>query len=300
MQDSATRSVRHQWFSVISILLSLALAACQYAAPAARMNVPTLAAAEAHAQSDPRYAGIVVDTASGSVLYAEDADSVRHPASLAKMMTLYVLFDALRAGSLAMNSTISISAHAARQPASKLGLRPGETVTVRDAILAICVRSANDVAAAIGESLAGSEPAFAARMTEKARALGMTSTLFTNATGLPDPKMVTTARDMAILARALQTDFPERYGYFSTRAFTWKGRSLQSTNQLLGALPGVDGMKTGYIRASGYNLVASAKRGGKRIIVVVMGEKTGSARNGHVAALIEAYLPAGGGLFALR
>jgi D-alanyl-D-alanine carboxypeptidase len=128
----------------------------------------------------------------------------------------------------------------------------------------------------------------------------MTSTLFTNATGLPDPKMVTTARDMVILARALQTDFPDRYGFYSTRGFTYKGRQLQSTNQLLGALPGVDGMKTGYIRASGYNLVASAKRGGKRIIVVVMGEKTGSARNGHVAALIEEYLPASSGLFAAR
>jgi D-alanyl-D-alanine carboxypeptidase len=284
---------------LLSLLLAFALAACQYGSPSSRaLNIPTLASAEARAQSDPRYAGIVVDTASGTVLYAEDADSIRHPASLAKMMTLYLLFEAIRDGTLSMNSEIAVSAHAAREPASKLGLKAGESITVREAVLAICVRSANDVAVAVGEALAGSEAAFAQRMTQKGRALGLTATLFTNATGLPDPKMVTTARDMAILARALQTDFPDRYGYFSTRAFTYKGRKLQSTNQLLGALPGVDGMKTGYIRASGYNLVASAKRGGKRIVVVVMGEKTGSARNGHVAALIEKYLPESAGLFA--
>jgi D-alanyl-D-alanine carboxypeptidase len=286
---------------LIPALLAVAfLAACQSGGPpsAHALQIPSLAEAEARATVDPRYAGIVVDTASGNVLYSEDADSERHPASLAKMMTLYLLFDAVRSGALSMNSEIPVSAHAASQPPSKLGLKAGESITVRDAILAICVRSANDVAVAVGEQLAGSEDAFAARMTAEGRALGLTATRFTNATGLPDPQMVTTARDMAVLARALQTTFPDRYAFFSTRAFTYAGRKLQSTNQLLGALPGVDGMKTGYIRASGYNLVASAKRGGKRIIVVVMGEKTGSARNGHVAALVEEYLPRNGGLFA--
>jgi D-alanyl-D-alanine carboxypeptidase len=262
--------------------------------------MPTLAVAEAQAQSDPRYAGMVVEAASGHILYEENAESTRHPASLAKMMTLYLLFEAIRDGRLAMNDALPVSASAARQPPSRLGLKAGQSISVGDAILALCVRSANDVAGVMAEALAGSESAFAARMTEKGRALGLSATLFTNATGLPDPKMVTTARDMAILARALQRDFPERYQFFSTRGFTYAGRKLQSTNRLLGTLSGVDGMKTGYTRMSGYNLVASAKRGGKRIIVVVMGEKSGAARNAHVAALIEEYLPENVSLVASR
>ena len=282
---------------LLPLLALLVLAACQ--SGGAKMDVPSLSLAEARAVNDPRYAGIVVDTASGEVLYAEDADSKRHPASLTKLMTLYLLFEEIDAGRLTMATPLRVSAHAARMPASKLGLKAGQTIGVRDAILAICVRSANDVAVVVAEAIAGSEDAFAKRMNAKARALGLRSTFFDNATGLPDKRQVTTARDMAVLARALQTDFPARYGFFSTRSFTYKGHTLKSTNQLLGALPGVDGMKTGYIRASGYNLVASAKRGGKRVIVVVMGEKTGSARNGHVAALIEEYLPSGG-LFAAR
>ena len=286
---------------LLLLLLPFLLAACQSGPPSSRgLVIPSLAAAEARAQSDPRYAGIVVETESGRVLYSEDADSIRHPASLAKMMTLYLLFEAVRDGRFDMRSELAVSARAASQPASKLGLKAGETISVRDAILALCVRSANDVAVVVAEAIAGSEPAFAARMTARGRGLGLASTRFTNASGLPDPKMVTTARDIAVLARALQTDFPERYAFFSTRSFTYEGRKLTSTNQLLGALPGIDGMKTGYIRASGYNLVASAKRGGKRIIVVVMGEKSGSARNGHVAALVEKYLPQRSGVFAFR
>jgi len=286
---------------LITLLGALLLAACQSAPPSSRtLQIPSLAVAEARAIEDPRYAGIVVDTASGDVLYAEDADSPRHPASLAKLMTLYLLFGALHDGTLTMASAIPVSAHAAAQPASKLGLKAGGTISVQDAILAICVRSANDVAVAVGEELAGSEPAFAEEMTRKGRELGLTSTRFTNATGLPDDRTVTTARDIAKLARAVQVDFPERYSFFSTRTFTYAGRTLNSTNQLLGAIPGVDGMKTGYINASGYNLVASARRNGKRILVVVMGEKTGAARNGHVAALIEEYLPQNSGLFAAR
>lgn len=281
--------------------MTLLLAACQSGPPSSRaIQIPSLAVAEARAVEDPRYAGIVIDTGSGDVLYSEDADSLRHPASLAKLMTLYLLFDALKEGTLSMASTIPVSAHAASQPPSKLGLKAGQAIRVHDAILAICVRSANDVAVAVGEKLAGSEDAFAAAMTRKGRELGLTSTRFTNATGLPDDRMVTTARDIARLARAVQVDFPERYALFSTRSFTYEGRALNSTNQLLGALPGVDGMKTGYIRASGYNLVASARRNGKRILVVVLGEKTGAARNGHVAALIEEYLPQNTGLFAAR
>ncbi len=280
------------------LALPLLLGACA-SSGGVKMDVPSLAHAEARAQADPRYAGIVVDAGSGAVLYAEDADSRRHPASLTKMMTLYLLFSEIEAGRMSMATPLNVSTHAARMPASKLGLKPGQSITARDAITAICVRSANDVAVVVAEAIAGSEGAFAARMNAEARALGMGATHFDNATGLPDRQQVTTARDMALLARALQTRFPQYYKYFGTEGFTWKGRKLKSTNQLLGALPGVDGMKTGYIRMSGYNLVASAKRGDKRIIVVVMGEKTGSARNGHVAALIEAYLPRRG-LFATR
>jgi D-alanyl-D-alanine carboxypeptidase len=171
---------------------------------------------------------------------------------------------------------------------------------VRDAILAICVRSANDVAVVVAEAISGSESAFARQMTAKAKSLGMASTTFRNASGLPAPPSITTARDVALLARALQVNFPSRYGFFSTRSFKYAGRELRSTNQLLGAIPGVDGMKTGYIRASGYNLVASARRGGRRIIVVVMGEKSGVMRDGHVAALVEEFLPARSGIFAYR
>ncbi len=283
---------------LLPLLLALLLAACASHAPS--FDIPSLAAAEAHAQADARYAGYVVDVATGEVLYAEDANSPRHPASLTKMMTLYLLFEELRDGRLTMNSVLPVSAHAARQPPSRLGLKAGERISVHDAILAICVRSANDVAVVVAEAIGGSEDGFALRMNAKARALGLSATHFDNATGLPDRAQITTARDMAVLARALQTDFPERYSFFGTRGFTWHGHALKSTNHLLGSIPGVDGMKTGYIRASGYNLVASAKRGGRRIIVVVMGERSGSARNGHVAALIDAYLPEKGLIAALR
>jgi D-alanyl-D-alanine carboxypeptidase len=262
--------------------------------------VPTLAKAEARAQSDPRYAGIVVDAGSGAVHYAEDADSRRHPASLTKLMTLYVLFQEIEAGRFALSSKLPVSANAAKMPASKLGLKRGQKIAVKDAILAITVRSANDVAVVVAEAIAGSEAAFVERMNREARALGLSSTRFRNSTGLPDARQITSARDIATLARLLQVRFPERYSYFGVRSFSYKGRKLTSTNQLLGEISGVDGMKTGYIRMSGYNLVASAKRGGKRIIVVVMGEKSGSARNGHVAALIDEFLPSGGGLFAAR
>jgi D-alanyl-D-alanine carboxypeptidase len=275
------------------LLAAILLAGCQTAGPPSvrGVPVPTLSVAEERAIGDPRYAGMVVETATGRVLYSEDADQLRHPASLAKLMTLYLLFEAIEQGRLSMTSELAVSAAAAAQPPSKIGVKAGETIRVRDAILALCVRSANDVAVVVAETLAGSEPAFAQLMTAKARALQMGSTTFRNASGLPDPPSITTARDIAVLARRLQVDFPSRYHFFSTKEFRYADRDWKSTNQLLGAINGVDGMKTGYIRASGYNLVASAKRRGKRVIVVVMGEKTGAARDGHVAALVEAYLP---------
>jgi D-alanyl-D-alanine carboxypeptidase len=241
--------------------------------------------------SDPRHAVIVVDANSGQVLHSEDADGIRHPASLAKMMTLYILFGDIEAGRLSLDDPLPVSAHAAGQPASKLGLRAGEMIPVRAAIEAIAVRSANDAAVVVAEAIAGSEPAFAARMTTKARELGMRRTRFTNASGLPDPQQVTTARDMAILARALQTRFPGHYAVFSRREMAWAGRTHDNTNKLIGVVDGVDGIKTGYIRASGYNLVASARRGDDRVIVIVMGGKSGDTRDAEVAALIDEYLP---------
>lgn len=286
---------------IILCLIAVLLAACQSSgsgSSSAQLSVPSLAQAEARAQSDPRYAGIVIDVKSGEILYQENADARRYPASLAKMMTLYILFEEIEAGRMSRRQALPVSRHAARQPPSRLGVKAGSTITVSDAILAIAVRSANDVAVVVAEAIAGSESAFAARMTAKARQLGLHSTVFRNASGLPDSGMTTTARDMAMLARALQSRFPRESRVFSTKSFSRNGLRYTSTNKLLGKVPGVDGMKTGYTRASGYNLVVSVRRRGRHLIIVVMGEKSGSARNGHVAALIEEYSP--GGLFAYR
>jgi D-alanyl-D-alanine carboxypeptidase len=280
---------------IVLLALTLLLAACQ---GARGPDTDTLAYAAA-TERDPRYAAIVVDAGSGDVLYSENAEARRHPASLAKMMTLYLVFEAIDAGRLSMDAALPVSAAAAREPASKLGLKAGSSIALRDAVLAVCVRSANDAAVVMAEAVAGSEGAFVARMNAKARALGLSATHFENATGLPDSAQVTSARDMAVLALALQRDFPARYRLFSTREFRYGGKTYRSTNELLGKVAGLDGIKTGYIRASGYNLAASVKRGGKRIVIVVMGGPSGAARNAQVAALIDEHMPSGG-LFASR
>jgi D-alanyl-D-alanine carboxypeptidase len=207
------------------------------------------------------------------------------------MMTLYILFEEIDSGRLGLGSGLVVSPKAASQPPSKLGLKAGSTIRVADAIPAIAVKSGNDVALVVAENISGSESAFAQRMTRTARALGMHNTVFRNASGLPDPAQITTARDMAILARALQQRFPSRYAVFSQRTFTYRGHTYQSTNKLLGKLPGLDGLKTGYIRASGYNLAASVRRDGRRIIVIVFGGPSGAARDAQVTALAEEYLP---------
>ena len=246
-------------------------------------------------EQDPRYAAIVMEADSGDVLYSVSADATRYPASLAKMMTLYILFQEIEAGRLSLDSELFVSANAAAQPPSKLGVRAGSTIRVEDAIYATAVRSANDVAVVIAENIAGSEPGFAALMTRTARGLGMNSTTYRNASGLPDPGMITTARDVARLARALQTDFPRYYRIFSTRTFTYDGHTHKSTNDMLGEVPGMDGIKTGYTRASGFNLATSVSRDGKRIIVVVMGEPSGAARRADVTALVEEHFPSRSG-----
>jgi D-alanyl-D-alanine carboxypeptidase len=279
---------------LLCLLAALLLAACASSPDGPRVSQRSAAAiayGDPSAFHDPRYAAIVVDAESGEVLHAQNADALRHPASLAKMMTLYILFGEMEAGRFSLDDPLPVSAHAARQPASKLGLKAGQTIRVGDAIGAIAVRSANDVAVVVAEAISGSEPAFADRMTSTALSLGMSRTRFTNASGLPDPAQVTTAHDMAVLARALQTRFPGEYPVFSRRTFAYAGRTHQSTNKLLGVVDGVDGIKTGYIRASGYNLAASARRGGRRIIVIVFGGSSGAARDAQVAALVEEYLP---------
>lgn len=243
--------------------------------------------AQARTGLQPRYAAVVVDHASGDVLLAEDQDGVRHPASLTKMMTVYLAFEAVRAGKVTLRTKLPVSARAAARPPSKLGVRSGSSISVEHAILALLTKSANDVASVVAEGLAGSETAFARQMTEKARLLGMKKTRFKNASGLPDPEQVTTARDMARLAQRLIDDFPEYYSYFSQAEFHYAGRTVRSHNGLLGRYPGTDGLKTGYISASGYNLVASSIRGGRRLIAVVLGGKTARARDQQVMRLLD-------------
>ena len=236
-------------------------------------------------------AAIVVDHKTGKVLYASNADAQRYPASLTKMMTLYLLFEAIENGRTSLDSKITMSAFAASQPPSKLGIRAGRTISVRDAILALVTRSANDVATAIAEHISGSEKTFAQLMTNRARQLGMTKTTFRNAHGLPNSSQVTTARDMATLGRALQDHFPKYFGYFSTPSFVWAGSRIGNHNRLLGRVEGVNGIKTGYTRASGYNLVTSVDRDGRQIVAVVLGGDTGKARDARMAELIKQYLP---------
>lgn len=242
-----------------------------------------------------KYAVIVVDANSGRTLHQVAASEQRYPASLTKMMTLYMLFEAMDSGRVPRGGQIPVSAHCARQPPSKLGLKAGATIDVGSAVAALSVKSANDVACAVGEYLGGgSEERFASMMTAKARSIGMGRTAFRNASGLPDGGQVTTARDMALLGMALRKRFPHHFANFSARSFAFHGRTINGHNRLLGRVEGVDGIKTGYIRASGFNVVTSVGRGGKRLVVVVMGGKTARERDAHVEELIERYLPGSG------
>lgn len=238
-----------------------------------------------------KFSALAVDARTGDILFASDADGLRHPASLTKVMTLYILFQELKAGRLTLDSRLTVSRYASGRPPTKLGIKPGTTVRVEDAIKALVTLSANDMAVAVGETIAGSEAAFAKRMTETARALGMSRTTFRNASGLPDPRQVTTARDMATLSLRVQRDFPQYYPYFRITSFQYGGRTIRTHNKLLGRFEGTDGIKTGYIRASGFNLTTSAKRGDKRIIGVVMGGRTGRARDVYMMAMLNKAFP---------
>ncbi len=235
----------------------------------------------------PKYAAFLVDADSGEVLYARQADAPRFPASITKVLTLYLAFDALTKGRLTQDEAIAISARAAAQAPSKLGLAPGETIRVRDAIGVIATRSANDIAVALAERIGGSEAGFAALMTDKARALGMKNSTFVNATGLPDKRQLTTARDIATLSRAVIRDFPQFYGVFSQVAYDFEGEAIGNHNHLLTTLPGVDGIKTGFTNAAGFTLAASAAHDGVRLIAVVLGGPSRMARDNNVTDLLD-------------
>ena len=255
------------------------------------LSLVLLGASPSVGQAGPKFAALTVDARNGKVLFQENADGIRHPASLTKMMTLYVLFQDLKAGKINLDSPIRMSARAAGMAPSKLGVKPGKTITVETAIRALVVKSANDVAAAVAENLGGTEAAFAKRMTRTARALGMSRTTFVNASGLPDSDQVTTARDMATLGLRLMRDYPQYYPYFRATSFTYAGRTIKGHNRLLGKFEGTDGIKTGYIHASGFNLVSSARRGQKRLVGVVLGGKTGNSRNAYMMKMLEKQFP---------
>ncbi len=246
--------------------------------------------AEAEA-ANSKYAGIVVDANTGNVLYSENADRLQYPASLTKMMTLYLTFEALEQGRIRLDSAVPFSAHASGQAPTKLGVRPGGTISVEQAILGLVTLSANDASTALGELLGGSEDRFAQIMTAKAHALGMTRTTYRNANGLPNTAQMTTARDQARLGIALRQHFPQYYGYFSTQSFKFGNRIIRSHNRLVGSVRGVDGIKTGYTRAAGFNLVSSVQVDGKSIVGVVLGGASTPARDTQMRNLIASYLP---------
>lgn len=246
-----------------------------------------IAAASLEPARAAKYAAIVIEETSGKVLFARNADKSRYPASLTKIMTLYLLFEELESGRMTMRTKLPVSRVAASRSPSKLYLKPGQTITVKDAIYALITKSANDVATVVGEALSGTEREFGKRMTRKARALGMSATTFRNASGLPHSKQRTTARDMARLAIAMRRDFPQYFGFFSTKSFRWRGKRFGNHNKLLSNYTGTDGIKTGYIDASGFNLVATVERNGVRLIGVVFGGRTGKTRDAHMVKILD-------------
>jgi D-alanyl-D-alanine carboxypeptidase len=243
------------------------------------------------AQAKVPFSAIAIDARTGKLLAGTDVDGARHPASLTKIMTLYLLFQDLNAGRIKLSTKLVVSRRASGMAPSKLGLKPGSTITVETAIKALVTKSANDVAATVGENLGGSEANFAGRMTRVARSLGMKRTTFLNASGLPNPGQWTTARDMATLGLRVQRDFPQYYPYFRISTFTYNGRAIRNHNRLLGRYAGTDGIKTGYIRASGFNLVTSAKRGNRRVVGVVLGGRSGGSRNAYMMSMLNSVFP---------
>jgi len=239
---------------------------------------------------DPPYAAIVIDAKSGGVLHAANPDAPRHPASLTKIMTLYLLFERLESGKITLETQMPVSEEAASQAPTKLGLKPGDTLKVEDAIKGLVTKSANDAAVVIAEALSGSEDEFARAMTRKARALGMKNTTYRNANGLPNDEQITSARDQALLGIAIQERFPKYYRYFSTLSFVYRGNAMRNHNHLLGQVEGVDGIKTGFTRDSGFNLTTSVKRGPRHIVAVVLGGRSAASRDAKMRDLIETHI----------
>lgn len=268
---------------ILAILVTIAMAVPQ-AEARRRRHAP------AGGGYNPPYASIVYDVNSGRVLQSTNPDAHRHPASVTKVMTLYMLFEQLETGRFKLSTELPVSREAASQAPSKLGLHPGETISVEDAIKALVTKSANDIAVVVAEAIGGDEERFAAMMTKKARSIGMSRTLFRNASGLPNPEQVTTARDLVTLGKAIQDRYPKYYPYFGTRVFTYDGRGHRNHNHLLGRVEGVDGIKTGYTRASGFNLLTSAKADGRHLITVVLGGRSARIRDQQVASLIENHM----------
>ncbi len=241
----------------------------------------------ADAAPNQKYASIVIDADTGRILHQSNPDKILHPASLVKMMTLMMAFEAIEKGELRLRDRVVISNHAASMIPSKLNLPPGSTIRVEDAIYALVTKSANDVAVALGEKIKGTEPRFAAYMTSKAREIGASNTRFTNASGLHDPNQITTARDFAKISQYMIRHYPQYYHYFSTRKFTYRGQTYRNHNRLMETYDGMDGLKTGYINASGFNLAASAVRNNRRLIGVVFGGRTSVSRNDHMKKLLD-------------
>ena len=240
--------------------------------------------------SSPPGSSIVVDGNTGLILQASKPDALRHPASLTKIMTLYLLFERLEQRTIRLDTQLKVSDNAASQAPTKLGLRPGQTIAVEDAIKAMVTKSANDAAVTVAENLGGDEGEFAKLMTDKAHALGMSHTTYVNASGLPNDNQITTARDQALLGRAIQERFPRYYKYFSTKEFVYRGIAMRNHNHLLGVVGGVDGIKTGYTRSSGFNLVTSVHRDGRYIVAVVLGGHTASERDARMRELINVHV----------
>jgi D-alanyl-D-alanine carboxypeptidase len=264
---------------LLSVGLAISLATSGF-------TVPAQAQVRSSVAQQPKYAAIVVDAKTGEVLYAKRADSPRYPASVTKVMTLYLVMEQLASGKLKLDDRVVISPRAAAQAPTKLGLRPGETISVDDAMKALATKSANDIATALAEHIGGTEARFAALMTLRAKELGMTNSHFANASGLPDSRQISTARDLAILSRAVMRDYPQYYKLFSTRSFDFRGQSIRNHNRLLGRVPGVDGIKTGFTNASGYNIAVSGVQDGRRLITVVLGGPSGAARDNNAEDLM--------------
>ena len=241
----------------------------------------------------PQFSSIIVDGNSGAVLSSNNPDGIRRPASLTKIMTLYLLFERLDAGKMKLDTEMEVSEFASEQAPTKLGLKPGQTLKVEDAIKGLVTRSANDAAVVIAEAIAGDETEFAKLMTRKARALGMSKTTYRNASGLPNDEQLTTARDQATLGRAIQDRYPRYYRYFATSVFNYRGQSIRNHNRLLGNVEGVDGIKTGYTRASGFNLVSSMRRGNRHLVGVVLGGRSGGSRDATMRNLLAENLEKG-------